>query len=136
MNNKELLLAALEYSFGSVGEIAGVSEEDFKAMRMEDILTAFERIHTEYYALHEELEGLRHSDADVKKLYDDFEETALRSLYDGFSDEVKNRPHSWEDLKIAIGLMENYCHTYMNESMSEEELSYMKNKTIKMVKAL
>ena len=107
-NKKELLLSALSFSFASIGDIAGVSEEDFRAMKMEDILAAFERIHTEYYAFHEELEGLRHSDNDVKKLYEHFEESALRSLYDGFSEEVKNRPHSWEDLKIAIGLMENY----------------------------
>lgn len=135
-NKKELLLEALKFSFSSIGEIAGVSEGDFKAMRMEDILTAFERIHTEYYAFHEELEGLRHSDADVKKLYDEFEEAALRSLFENLPEKVQKRAHSWEDLKIAIGLMENYCHTYMNKSLNDKELSYMKKKTIEMVKAL
>ncbi|MCR4749318.1 MAG: TetR/AcrR family transcriptional regulator [Lachnospiraceae bacterium] len=133
-NKKDLLLAALIFSFTSIGDIAGVSEADFTELKIEDILTAFERIHTEYYSFHEELEGLRHSDTDVKKLYDDFEETALKRLYDNFPDTVKTRPHSWEDLKIAIGLMENYCHTYMNKGLSENELSYMKSKTIKIIK--
>ncbi len=133
-NKKDLLLAALSFSFTSIGDIAGVSKQDFAQLKIEDILTAFEKIHTEYFSFHEELEGLRHSDSDVAKLYDDFENTALKSLYENFPDEAKNRPHSWEDLKISIGLMESYCHTYMNKGLSENELLYMKSKTIKIIK--
>ena len=55
-----------------IKELAGIEEADFFKTDLENTLTAFERTHTEYYAFHEELEGLRHSDSDVGKLYDEF----------------------------------------------------------------
>jgi AcrR family transcriptional regulator len=132
-NKKELLLEALAFSFEHIAEIAGVSEDDFLGKDVEHVLTAFERIHTDYREFHEELEGLRHSDSDVKKLYEDFTESALRKLHSTLPDEVRDKPHSWENLNMAISVMENYCHAYMDKSMSGKELKYMRQKTIELV---
>lgn len=135
-NKKELLLAALSFSFENIKDIAGVSEEDFIADDISSILTAFERIHTEYRALHEELEGLRHSDEDVRKLYVDFTEKALTELYDKLPEEIRGKRHSWERLNISIGLMENYCHTYMDRRLNDDELKYMREETIRIAEKL
>lgn len=135
-NKKELLLAALSFSFENIKDIAGVSEEDFIADDISSILTAFERIHTEYRALHEELEGLRHSDEDVRKLYVDFTEKALTELYDKLPEEIRGKRHSWERLNISIGLMENYCHTYMDRKLNDDELKYMREETIRIAEKL
>ena len=135
-NKKELLLAALSFSFENIKDIAGVSEEDFIADDISSILTAFERIHTEYRALHEELEGLRHSDEDVRMLYVDFTEKALTKLYDKLPEEIRGKRHSWERLNISIGLMENYCHTYMDRRLNDDELKYMREETIRIAEKL
>jgi AcrR family transcriptional regulator len=135
-NKKELLLAALSFSFENIKDIAGVSEEDFIADDISSILTAFERIHTEYWALHEELEGLRHSDEDVRKLYVDFTEKALTELYVKLPEEIREKRHSWERLNISIGLMENYCHTYMDRRLNDDELKYMREETIRIAEKL
>ena len=81
-NKKDMLLAAITYGFSVIKELAGIEEADFFKTDLENTITAFERIHTEYYAFHEELEGLRHSDSDVGKLYDEFTKTAIQNVYD------------------------------------------------------
>ena len=48
-------------------------------------------------------------------------------------DEVRDKPHSWENLNMAISVMENYCHAYMDKSMRGKELKYMRQKTIELV---
>ena len=135
-NKKELLLAALNFAFESIKDIAGVSEEDFIADDISGMLTAFERIHTEYRAFHEELEGLRHSDEDVKKLYADFAGKALLELYNKLPDEIREKKHSWECLNISIGLMENYCHAYMDKRFKKNELKFMREETIRLIEKL
>ncbi len=132
-NKKELLLAALTFAFENIKELAGVSEEEFYDNDIKHILTAFERIHTQYRDFHEELEGLRHSDRDVKDLYDAFSRKALLALYDKLPDQIKDKPHSWEKLNIAIGLMENYCHAYMDKAFKKKELLFMRDEVIRMI---
>ena len=65
-NKKELLLAALTFAFEHLKEMVGISEEDFYNGGIEAVLVFFEKFHIEYRAFHEELEGLRHSDEDVR----------------------------------------------------------------------
>nr|MCR4748913.1 hypothetical protein [Lachnospiraceae bacterium] len=129
----ELLLAALSFAFENIKDIAGISEEALYDNDIEHILTAFERIHTQYRDFHEELEGLRHSDRDVKALYEGFARKALLALYDKLPAEIKEKPHSWEKLNIAIGLMENYCHAYMDKTFKKKELLFMRDEVIRMV---
>lgn len=135
-NKKELLLATLTFSFENIKDIAGVNEEDFLSDDISGILTAFERIHIEYRAFHEELEGLRHSDDDVRKLYADFTKKTLCGLYEMLPDDIKKKGHSWERLNISIQLMENYCHAYMDHMLQDEELKYMREKTIRIIEKL
>ena len=105
----------------------------FFADDISGILNAFEHIHIEYRAFHEELEGLRHSDEDVRTLYADFTGKALYELFDKLPEKIRERNHSWERLNISIGLMENYCHTYMDNRLNENELKYMREETIRII---
>ena len=131
-NKKELLLAALSFSFENIKDIAGVSEEDFIANDISGILNAFEHIHIEYRAFHEELEGLRHTDKDVRRLYDDFAESAIKAVHERLPEEIKNRPHSLQNLRIAIGLMENHCHYCMHNNPDKKTVKYVRERTVEL----
>ena len=144
---EKLLKSALElytekgYHTTTVDEIAknaglstGVAYRYFKNKKdLEHTLSAFERIHTEYYAFHEELEGLRHSDSDVGRLYDEFTKSAIQNVYDNLPGDIKKKKDSMENLYIAIGIMENYCHTFMHKRLSDSQLKVMRKKVIKTV---
>ena len=132
-NKKDLLLEALKFAFENIGEIAGVSEADLWGDGISGVLTAFERIHTEYRGFHEELEGLRHSDEDVRMLYLGVLERALSQIYESLPDEIRARPDSCIKLRIVIGLMENYCHTFMEGTLSEDELAVMRSEVIRII---
>ncbi|MCR4846565.1 MAG: TetR/AcrR family transcriptional regulator [Eubacterium sp.] len=132
-NKKDLLLAAISYGFTTIKEMAGVKETDLFGEDLEHTLSAFEKIHIKYYAFHEELEGLRHSDSDVGRLYDDFTKTAIESVFEKLPESIKSKPDSLEKLYIAIGVMENYCHTFMHKRLSDKQLKVMRKKVIETV---
>jgi AcrR family transcriptional regulator len=131
-NKKALLLSALEYCFENITVISGTSPADLIDKNLDKALKAFEKLHTDYRDLHEELEGLRHTDEDVRNLYDGFTKKAIREIYDSFPKKLKEKPHSMENLYIAIGIMEDYCHHYMNKDLSREELKYMRQRTVEL----
>jgi AcrR family transcriptional regulator len=135
-NKKELLLMALEYGFSKIGEMAGVKATDIFGEDLEKALIAFERIHIEYRDMHEELEGLRHSDPDVGRLYENFTQNAIAEVFRALPIEIRKKPNALENLYIAIGIMENYCHFYMHQTMSEEQLLYMRRKTVELTENL
>ena len=135
-DKKELLLAALTYGFTHVAEFVNVSETDLTNGGLEQALLAFEDFHGRFRALHEELEGLRHADADVAKLYHGFTENALKRLHAGLPAEMRERAHSFEDLRIAVGIMENHCHFCMKDQPAKEDLAFSRQRTIELVKFL
>ena len=132
-NKKDLLLAAITYGFSEIKNLAEVEENDLFGKDLEHTLSAFERIHTEYFAFHEELEGLRHSDSDVGRLYDEFTKSAIQNVYDNLPGDIKKKKDSMENLYIAIGIMENYCHTFMHKRLSDSQLKVMRKNVIKTV---
>lgn len=132
-NKKDLLLAAISYGFTTIKDLARVEETDLFGSDLEHALSAFEKIHTDYFAFHEELEGLRHSDSDVGKLYDEFTKTAIQNVYENLPENIRENPDSLENLYIAIGIMENYCHTFMHKRLSDKQLKVMRKNVIKTV---
>ncbi len=132
-NKKEILLAALTFAFANLKEIVGISEADLYNGGLEAVLIFFEKIHIEYRAFHEELEGLRHSDEDVRKLYLGVLENALIRLQEALPSEIREQPHSREKLHVMIGMMENYCHTYMEGLLTKKELKYMRGEVMRII---
>lgn len=135
-NKKDILLAALEYAFSNIENLSGTDSRDVFNGNLSQSLSAFEKIHTDFHDLHEELEGLRHTDEDVRTLYDNVTQTAIKRMHETLPDELRNRPGSLVDLYIAVGIMENYCHLYMNRSLGEKEIKLMRDKTLKLVQEL
>ena len=133
-DKKELLLAALEYGFSHIAEYADVSETDLFEKNLERALGKFEKIHADYHDIHEELEGLRHTDEDVKSLYDEFTERALEYVFDTLPEAIKKRKNSFENLIIAVGIMENHCHYIMDKEPNKRLTRYMRKRTVELVK--
>ena len=72
----------------------------------------------------------------MRKLYADFTVKALYELFDKLPEKIREKNHSWERLNISIGLMENYCHAYMDNRFIENELKYMREETIRIVEKM
>ncbi len=135
-DKKELLLAALTYGFSNINDLAYVSVTDVFGADLERVMVNFEKIHMDYFNLHEELEGLRHTDEDVRRLYDNFLESALKDIHDNLPKEIMERDNSFHDLRIAFGIIENHCHNYMHGNLDEENITYMRKRTVEVVELI
>ena len=56
--------------------------------------------------------------------------TAMSFAFEKLPAEMK------EKLNIVMGLMENYCHAYMDKAFDNEELLFMREEVIRMVRRL
>lgn len=140
-NKKELLLSALEDAFEHIREMTDTEEADFEDFDSFEEMIAyalcrFEAIHRKYYAFHEELEGLRHSDTDVKMFYNQIEHNAIRELTTKIPEPFSTLPNLTERVYLAVNLMENYCHMTVNAQREELDFHYIKKRTIAEVKGL
>ena len=70
-NKKDMLLSVISYGADNIEGLADIGDiripdsiTDVKQY-LEAILKAFEKFHSKYRDIHEELEGLQHTDADV-----------------------------------------------------------------------
>ncbi len=136
-NKKDLLLNSLEYAFENINSLTDTSEDTLSRFNNTEetlsyALEQFEALHRKYYDFHEELEGLRHSDSDVKNLYDKIENKAIQALYEKLPEHIRNSQNSKEKMYLAVGLMEHYCHMVMDDKYSGLDFAHMKSFTIKM----
>ena len=72
----------------------------------------------------------------MRTLYADFTGRALSEIFDKLPEKIREKNHSWERLNISIGLMENYCHAYIENKFNENELKYMREETIRIVEKM
>lgn len=124
-NKKEMLLAAIDYSYANIQTLSGTTDnrlEEFSTP--EEMLSyAMERfylLHKKYYAMHEELEGLRHSDAEVRAAYENIRRDAVEALIRKCPEKYAALPNLRERLCVAIGILENCAHMQMDAALSEE----------------
>lgn len=147
-NKKELLLEALTYVFANIKQLTGVQESSFFDGNLEAALTAFEKLHIQYYDFHEELEGLRHSDKEVAELYDSFYDTAMQEIFEQLPQAIKDDSNAKEKHSLAIALMEYYCHISAKKAVlatkkespkskaSELDLTFIRKKILEIAKEL
>ena len=122
-NKKELLLAGLEYTFQNIREITGTQFErlaEFESVEeaLGYALDQFYLLHKRYYALHEELESLRHGDKEVKALYQRMTGEAVELLMQNCPEEFRRRENLRERIYSAIGILENFAHFQMESGVS------------------
>lgn len=137
-NKKDILMAVLEFAFDNIRQIS--QTEDSRLMRfdsMKDVISyaleQFYRLHTEYYAFHEELEGMRHTDAEVKAFYDRIESTALEELIAKCQESFSHMDNLQEKIVFAINLLENYCHMVLDEKYESLDKEFIKKMTMESV---
>ena len=147
-NKKELLLEALTYAFVNIKKLTGLQETALFDGNLEAALTVFEKLHIQYYAFHEELEGLRHSDKEVAELYDSFYDSAMQQIFEQLPQTIKDDQNAKEKLSIIIALMEHYCHISAKETVmatkkeshksksSELDLNFIRKKILEITKEL
>ena len=121
-NKKEMLLAAIEYCYTNIQMFSGtedkrLAEFDTLEAMLEYVLQQFYQLHKKYYAIHEELESLRHIDADIRELYEKIQWNAVDALLPKCSAQLGALPNLRERLYVAIGILENCAHMQMDDAM-------------------
>jgi len=134
-NKKDLLLCTLNYlaeNIQSLSDTESLAPTDLSDPdALSDIIGQFEHLHRKYYAFHEELEGLRHTDKDVKKLYDDFENNAMDAIAARIGTEKND--NFKERLHLAVSLIEAYCHTVSDNKYDDLDKDYLRRQTVRSV---
>ncbi|MCR5501046.1 MAG: hypothetical protein K6F31_11715 [Acetatifactor sp.] len=61
---------------------------------------------------------------------------AIEEIFQALPLEIREKANALENLYIAIGIMENYCHCYLHQTMREDQLLYMRRKTVELTENL
>ena len=137
-NKKDLLLATIQYAYVNIKDMAHMEDNLFMTFSTEEeklayIMDKFVMLHQKYYDFHEVLEGLKHSDPDVKELYDQIENSAMYEVINRmklFLPSEKNLP---EKVHLAVSMLETYCHMRLDEQYKTLDFSFVKQEIIKTI---
>lgn len=122
-NKKEMLIAAIEYYFENVQEFSNTQDSklsEFTSMEemLSYVLDQFYLFHQKYYALHEELESLRHIDPDIREVYNRIMSRAVDALLPKCPSPLDQLPDLRERLYVGLGILENFSHIQMDPFQS------------------
>lgn len=137
-NKKDLLLATIQYAYVNIKDMAHMEDNLFMTFSTEEeklayIMDKFVMLHQKYYDFHEVLEGLKHSDPDVKELYVQIENSAMYEVINRmklFLPSEKNLP---EKVHLAVSMLETYCHMRLDEQYKTLDFSFVKQEIIKTI---
>lgn len=122
-NKKDILLSVISYGAEHISHIADIDDtaipEAVTDVRryLEAILKAFEGFHIKYRDIHEELEGLQHTDEDVRKLYSEITEDKMKEVTSRLAAFLHDDTNIREKAYAAISIMEQHCHMMMNNEL-------------------
>ncbi|OPZ20116.1 MAG: HTH-type transcriptional regulator MtrR [Firmicutes bacterium ADurb.BinA205] len=135
-NKKDLLLSALEFASKSVRDIVSLDSidsmndnTDFRKY-IDTVLRSFEDIHDRFHDIHEELEGLQHTDEDVRKFYAKVSHDMMENVIEKLSHFLPDHANIREKAYLAVSLLEQYCHLKMNSDQINLDFSVLREKTI------
>ena len=135
-NKKDLLLSALEFASKGVKDIASLDSidtlddnTDFRKY-IDTVLMGFEDIHDRFHDIHEELEGLQHTDEDVRKFYAKVSRDMMENVIDKLSHFLPDHTNIREKAYLAVSLLEQYCHLKMNSNQIDLDFSVLREQTI------
>lgn len=92
--------------------------------------------HKKFWVIHEELESLYHSDAEIATKIDAFWQKTYLSITALYIKKCGKPEHAAEKTRIALDLIEDYCHACMNPVIEELDQDYMRKAVIAIVKNL
>ncbi|MBO6231421.1 MAG: TetR/AcrR family transcriptional regulator [Ruminiclostridium sp.] len=121
-NKKDLLLSVISYGVENVGGITGIGHaapENPRDMKqyLEAVLNAFEEFHIKFRDIHEELEGLKHTDRDVRMLYSRLGDEKMKGITARLTTLLNDDANVREKAYLTIGIMEQHCHMMMNNEL-------------------
>ena len=121
-NKKDLLLSVISYGVENVGGITGIGHaapENPRDMKqyLEAMLNAFEELHIKFRDIHEELEGLKHTDRDVRMLYSRLGDEKMKGITARLTTLLNDDANVREKAYLTIGIMEQHCHMMMNNEL-------------------
>ena len=135
-NKKDMLLSVISYGVDNIESIAKLDNtdipDDITDVRhyLEAILKSFEEFHMKFRDIHEELEGLQHTDEDVRKLYSKITEEKMKNTTAKLAAFLNNDTNIREKAYAAIGIMEQHCHKIMNNDLYGLNADVMRDMTI------
>lgn len=137
-NKKDILMAVLEYAFENIKQFSQTESnklQQFESTKdmMSYVLEQFNQLHIEYYAFHEELEGMRHTDPEVKALYDRIESETIDELIKMCPESVAQTENLREKIVFVISTLETYCHIVADEKYERLDKDILKKMVIKSV---
>ena len=122
-NKKDILLSVISYGADNIESLAHIDKVDVPEevtdikQYFEMILKSFESFHIRYRDIHEEIEGLQHTDADVRKLYSEITEEKMNHTTARLAAFLNDDTNIREKAYAAIGIMEQHCHMMMNNEL-------------------
>lgn len=138
-NKKDMLLSVIAYGADHVASIAeidavGIPDRITDVRQyLEAVLKGFEAFHLRYRDIHEELEGLQHTDEDVRKLYSDISDQKMNGVIERLAAFLHDDTHIREKAYAAIGIMEQHCHLMMHNALYHLDADVMRGMTVSAV---
>lgn len=141
-NKKDILLSAIQYGADNIVSMANIGDmsipenvTDLKAALV-SVLKSFEQFHIKYREIYEELEGLQHTDEDVRKLYSDISAQKMDNVINKLAAVLDDKCNIRERAYAAIGIMEQHCHIMMNNELYGFGADVMRSLTVDAVIAV
>ena len=135
-NKKDILLSVISYGADNIESLAHIDKVDVPEevtdikQYFEMILKSFETFHIRYRDIHEEIEGLQHTDADVRKLYSEITEEKMNHTTARLAAFLNDDTNIREKAYAAIGIMEQHCHMMMNNELYGLNANVMRDMAI------
>ena len=92
--------------------------------------------HKKFWIIHEELESLYHSDAEIAATIDDYWQKTYRAITEIYVQKSGKPEHAAEKVRIALDLIEDYCHACMHPIVETLDQDYLRQSVISLVKNL
>ena len=103
---------------------------------LKELIDHFVEMHKVFFKSHQELNALATLDADVRALFEEFEEKMINECVTLFSAHVGPVPHLHEKFHIVYHLIEDYCHGVVISPNPNFDYDALKAEVISCVKHL
>jgi len=143
-DKKDILLTALdmtaEHLISDVAKFyheaeSSQDEMDFDAFA-EKTMDYILEYHRRNWEVHEEMEALYHTDAEIAAVSDTFWQKMYTTFEEILLTKGAKKEHLSENIRMAMNYFECYCHTYMHPINDALDQEYMREKTIETIKKL
>lgn len=92
--------------------------------------------HKKFWIIHEELESLYHSDKEIAASIDSYWKKIYVSIAQIYAKKSGKPEHAADKTRIALDLIEDYCHACMTPVIDGLDLDYLRKTTIQLIKGL